>query len=98
MTSGVMCQVRFARLLKPDSVLLRFAASRLKLEGIGLVTWHPPGMTPVPKQKKLPRTLLFDVVSKRKWRVPAVSVKTFGIRSKSAEAKKAVCLVVRTVS
>ena len=34
--------------------------------------------------------------SKRKWRVPAVSVSTFGMRSKSTEAKKAVCLVPRT--
>ena len=43
-------------------------------------------------------TLPADEFSNRKWRVPTVSVNTFGIRSKSTEAKNAVCLVSRIVS
>ena len=36
--------------------------------------------------------------SNRKWRVPAVSVSTLGIKSKSTELKNAVCFVSRGVS
>src|ERR1700724_1520744 len=94
MTSGVMCQVRFPRLLKPDSLSARWPTLRLKLEAL----WHPPGGTPVSKQPKLDKTLPAREFSKRKCRVPSVAVNTFGIRSKSTEAKKAVCFVSRTWS
>ena len=60
--------------------------------------WQPPGGTPAWKQPKLESTLPAMELSKRKWRVPAVNVNTFGIRSKSTEAKKAVCLVSRSWS
>jgi len=96
-----MCQVRLTRLLKPDSLSRRLAAFRLNANAVaagGEVTWQPVGGTPPSKQPKLPVTLPSDELSKRKCRVPAVSVSTLGMRSKSTEAKNAVCLVVRTVS
>ena len=56
------------------------------------------GGTPLSKQPKLESTLPAEELLKRKWRVPAVSVSTLGIRSKSADAKNASCFVSRTVS
>jgi len=54
------------------------------------------GGRPASKQPKLDSTLPAMELSKRKCRVPSVAVSTFGIRSTSTEAKKAVCLVSRT--
>ncbi len=53
---------------------------------------------PARSSRNCRETLPAEELSKRKWRVPAVAVNTFGIRSKSTEAKNAVCLVSRTVS
>src|SRR6516162_5712760 len=99
MTSGVTCQVRFTRLLKPDSLPTRFCSLRLKLY-VG-VTWQPlgsAGKANAPKQPKLADTLPAERLSNLNQRVPAVRVSVFGIRSKSNEPKNAVCLVWRIVS
>ena len=47
MTSGVTCQVRFARLRKPDSMLRKFDESKLKERLV-----QPFGGLPASKQVK----------------------------------------------
>ena len=49
MMSGVMCQVRLPRLLKPDSVFVKV----LRVEVVEKPDWQPPGGTPAWKQPKL---------------------------------------------
>jgi len=91
------CQVRFARLLVPDSVSRRFSAFRMELAP----AWHPVAGAPCSKQSKLDRTLPSKELSDRKWRVPSGvdGIRYYGAiaddRAAGRHAKSAVRLAVR---
>ena len=95
MMSGVTCQVRLPRLLKPDSVSLQILG--VEIVAVGRIV-AATGGAPASKQPKLAADAARRGVLELEMARATVAVSTFGIRSKSTEAKKAVCLVSRTVS